>query len=63
MTLKIPDKLAKENGWLVVSVKNDWESVFKFSDKSSQSGNQYSSADEKFEKYLRVSAQNSYLNR
>jgi hypothetical protein len=24
---------AKENGWLIVSVKNDWESVFKFSDK------------------------------
>jgi hypothetical protein len=24
---------AKENGWLVVSVKNDWKSVFKFSDK------------------------------
>jgi hypothetical protein len=24
---------AKENGWLVVSMKNDWKSVFKFSDK------------------------------
>jgi hypothetical protein len=24
---------AKENGWVVVSINNDWKSVFKFSDK------------------------------